>query len=151
MQSREICEKATGQHADLAARERESVIGRKRDADFLPLSVMQKALEPDVNHNVVAYDAVRRYEGGKSNRPFPLTAGNAHAHGLPQAERPMRESRASTFPCLLYSCRIPACRAALRRLFCIDQSTGDTLRTSPALLLQFPNRPPQARDLGQRN
>lgn len=152
MQSGEIGEKAAGQHADLAAREREPIIGGKRRADFLPLAVVQKARKPDVNHDVVTYDAVRRYDGRKSAIRFlPAAAANTHPHSLPQAERAVFERRARPFPCLLYSRRSSAFRTALRRLFGIDQSTGNTLRTLLTLLLQLANRPPQARDLGQRN
>jgi len=94
--------------------------------------------------------AARGDEARESPNGFLSTAaGKAHAHGLPQPEGAVLEGQAGTFPCLLYACRIAAYRAALQRLLRIDQCAGDTLPALPALLLQLPDRPPQACDLGQ--
>jgi len=152
MQPFEIHEKPVAQHADFAARERDSMIGCKGGANFLPLPVMQETLEPDVDYDVVTYDTAHRNQARKSaHRFFRAAAGRAHAHGLAYPKRTVLESYAGTFPCLSHSRPIAANRAALRCRLGIDPCAGDTLRAAAALLLQIPNRLPQARDFGQRH
>ena len=70
MQPFQIRDKPTGQHADLTTRKRDSVICGKRRTDLLPLPVVQEALQPDVNHNVVTNDAAREDEARESRGPF---------------------------------------------------------------------------------
>ncbi len=152
MQPLEVGDKPAGQHADLAAGKGDSVIGRKRRTDLLSLPVVQKSLQPDVDHDIVADDAARWDQARQRRAPFLCTAaGNAHAHRLPDPERAMTECHAGTCPCLSDACRSAADGAPLRGLLGVDEHTGDALRALPALLLQLLDRLPQACDLGQRD
>lgn len=65
----EVSQKARAKPADLAAGENDPVLGFERRADLFALPVVEKALQTDVNHDVVANNATRRNKIGE--RRFP--------------------------------------------------------------------------------
>lgn len=140
MQAFEIGEKPAAKHADLPARERNAMFRRKGCANFLPLPVTQETLHPDVNHDVVTYDAALRNQARKNPKSLlSPAAGNALTDRLSQPERAVLEGHAASFPGLLHSRRAVARRAALRGLLCINERARNTLRALAALLLQLPD------------
>ena len=151
MQPFEIVKETTAQQADFSTRYRDAVVVRERSTNLLPLPVMQKTLQSDVNHHVITYNLACGYEACECAAwVSPLATRNAYTYGLSQAERAVLDGHAGPFPCLLHSRRIAAYWTSLRWSFLVDHSAGDALRSLPALLLEFMDRPPQARDLGQR-
>ena len=127
MEPLHVREKPAGQHTDFAAGERDSVISCKRAADLLPLPVADKALQPDVGHDVVTDDAARRDESHERPGLFASRAA-ANAHRLPQPERAVDERHAGTFPCLSDPGRIAADGAPLWGFLLVDECTGNALR-----------------------
>lgn len=128
MQAFEIREKPAGKHTDLPGRERNAMFCRKGCANFIPLPVTQETLHPDVNHDIVTYDAALRNEARKNPERFlSLAAGNALTDSLSHPEHAVLEGHTASFPGLSYSRRSAALRAALGRLLCINQGARNTL------------------------
>jgi len=148
----EIAKKPGSQHADLAVRKPDSVIGLEGKADLLPLPVVNKALQPDMNHDVVADHATRRNEVRQSARRFLSSAArSANPDRLPQAEASMAQCHTRALPCF----QDPHGPAADRTMFigflCIDQYAGNAPRPLPALFFDLPDRLLQACDLRKRD
>src|SRR5437867_13306472 len=100
MQPFEVGEEAGGQHADLAARKRDSVIGLQGNANLFTLPVAKKPFQPDMNHDVVADDATRRDEASERSRPLlSPAAGSTYPDRLPQTETSMAQRHAGALPC----------------------------------------------------
>lgn len=152
MQTFEVGEEPGGQHADLAARKRDSVIGLQGNANLFPLPVAKKTLQPDMNHDVVADDTTRRDEASERSRPLlPPAAGSTYPDRLPQTETSMAQRDAGALPCFQDPRGLAADGTGPIALLCIDEYAGNTPRPLPALLFDLPDRLPQARDLRERD
>ena len=66
MQCFQVDQKAVAQSADFARRQDDPVEPLQIRADLLALPMVNKALQPDVNHNIVTGDASGRQDPGES-------------------------------------------------------------------------------------
>ena len=152
MQPFEVAEEPGSQHADLAARKRDSVIGFQGSANLLPLPVADEALQPDMNHNVVADDATRRDEACQGSRPFPSpAAGSTAADRLPKTEAAMAQCQPGALPCFQHSRGPAANNTASITFLCTDKHAGNAPPALPALFFDLPDRLLQACDLRKRD
>jgi len=99
----EICDKSHAQDADLAGGKANAVLSFKIFADFLPLTTVNKALNPDVDHDVISDRALGRNQfrqgcGMLHYRGSLLFAsGDADAHGLARVKGPVLQGHAAAW------------------------------------------------------
>jgi len=152
MQTLEVDEETVGQHADLATRKRDPVIGLQGNANLFPLPVAKKPFQPDMNHDVVADDATRRDEVREHSRPLRSpAAGNTYPDRLPQTETSMAQRHAGALPCFRDPRGLAADGTGSIALLCTDEYAGNTPRPLPALFFDLPDRLPQGCDLRERD
>ncbi len=109
MQRLQINEKAVAQSADFASREGDPVRPLQVRPDLLALTMVNKALQPDMNHNVVTGNALgqqefRKIQGPRGHEPaFLLAPGSADMHRLANAKRTVSQGHPSVLNRLLHS------------------------------------------------
>ena len=108
----EVCQEAGTENADLAAGKRDPMPGGEGRVDFLALAVVEKTLQSDVNHDVIADNAEGRDETGQRQIPTYghaslAASGRTHMNRLPDAERSMPQGHRGALPCFLNPHRPP--------------------------------------------
>lgn len=111
MKRLQINEETSAKFADLPRREMDSMFHSETGADFLPLTMVNKALEPDVDHDVIADGAPGRNQfcqrcGMLCDRgTLLLASGSAGTHGLVNAEGTVRQCHPFAPNGFLHVCR----------------------------------------------
>jgi len=116
------------------------------------LPVVKKALQPDMNHDVVANNAVPWDKARESSRPFlSPAAGSTNPDRLPKAEASMPQCHAGAPPCFRDPRGLAANTTRSIVLLCIDECARNTERPLPALFFDLPDRLSEACYLRERN
>jgi len=131
------------------------VVALERVADLLALAVAQEALQPHVDHHVVADEAARhevlaqRHGSARNEGAARVAAlGSTHVHGLPDLKRAMHERHGGVHEGLLHAHRAATDRAALRRLAHCNADSLQPQHLVPAALLEGAGMLSQRRERG---
>ena len=152
MQPFEVAEEPGSQHADLAAGKRDSMIGLEGNANLLPLPVVKKTLQPDMNHDIVAKNAPWWDKARQSSRLFlSPAAGSTNPDGLPEAEATMAQGHPRALPGFRDPHGLAANGTRTIGWLCIHEYARNTPRPLPALRFQLTDRLLQACDLRKRD
>jgi hypothetical protein len=140
-----VDEKARAQLANLSGGEADAMFLFQSGADFLPLTMVQEALQPDMDHDVIADGTPGRNQLGKGcstlnhKRPLYPASGGTHMHNFPHPNGAMGQSNRLAMEGFLYLHGTPAQRASFSGFLGRDQHPGQNSHLTLIPVLQAPD------------
>ena len=127
------------------------MIGCEGNANLLPLPVVKKTFQPDMDHDVVAHNTVRWDEARESLPSFLCpAAGSTNPDCLPKAEASMPQCYAGALPGFRNPHGLAANTTRSIVSLCNDECARNTARPLSALFLDLSDRLSEAGYLRER-